>query len=139
MKKTRNVLTRKQAMEKLTRVLKEVEKGNMSARRACAKHNFPLYKYTYWKKMKEESDALDAAIDEHEKEEGMEVLNDTSPLKFKEMKEYIKQLEGDLARVQERNADFGTRIIKQGQRIKKLEAYILDEVLDFKDKESNID
>lgn len=95
-RKTREVFTRKKALELLNLVQAEVEKGDMGVTAACRKYNFPMHKYSYWKNVKEESDKLDAAIEEYEKE-NPEVLHDSSQLAIKERVETIEKLNRDVS------------------------------------------
>jgi hypothetical protein len=136
MKKVKpKVLTPQQAYDLLARIEAEVSSGRMRKKDACKKFKMPVYKYSYWKKMKDESDALDKMIEEHEKDEG-EVLYDSSPLAIRERLRKMVGLEKDIEAKAKLNHDTNNKaaalvlenaVLKQ--RIHRLEALIVDKLL----------
>lgn len=92
--KPREVLTAKVALERLALVEADVATGDISARAACRKHKFPIYKYSYWKEKKKEIEMLKSPSPEFVHGDKVEVLHDSSPLV--EYEETIETLKGEV-------------------------------------------
>lgn len=104
----RKILTHKVALERLAKVQKEVDSGKMKIKEACLKYNFPVYKYTYWKKLKQESDAIDEEIDKYHTntldkshpdymdDRKFEVVHDSSSLAIRDRTKLIKELKAKM-------------------------------------------
>lgn len=118
MTKQREVLTKKVALEKLDKVLADVAKGDIGVKAACRKHKFPIYKYSYWKKYREDVNALKS-----ESESGVEVLADSSSATIRERLKTIDNLQ--------RQNDLLTETVLEHEKI---EVQLRNEILRLRDK-----
>jgi hypothetical protein len=91
-KKVREVMTQKQAREKMNQIKALVDTGDMGVTRACREIGMPLWKYSYWKNIFDEQDAL-----EDQSKEAGEILVDTSPAAIKERAETLESYKSQLS------------------------------------------
>jgi predicted transcriptional regulator len=96
-KKVREVMTQKQAREKMNQIKALVDSGDMGVTRACREIGMPIWKYSYWKNIFEEQEALDDQV----KEAG-EILIDTSPAAVRERANEILNLQREVIELRAR-------------------------------------